>query len=261
MSDENNLLAGKTFISTRPAGKSKELSDLLSAQGATLLEMPTIEIHPVQLSDQDKELIRHIDNFQWLIFTSANGVSHFFDHLKELTGSYALPSHIKIAVIGKKTGSKLGNYGHQAHYTNKGTTSIDFSVELRDLMGSSKPKILLALGNLAHDILVQSLKNVAEVYRINIYKTEIPANIPSNSLEMVIGDKYDMIIFTSPSSFHNFCRLTEGKIDKAKIRAASIGAITTEALTSAGVTPLSTAETMNSEGIVKSLINSMNIRS
>jgi uroporphyrinogen-III synthase len=256
-SDENNLLAGKIFISTRPAGKSNELKKLLSSYGAHLLEMPTIEIHPVQLSIQEEALIKNMDQFQWLIFTSANGVSHFFDHLKELTGSYNLPSHTRIAVIGKKTGSKLSNYGHQPHYTNKGSTSIDFSAELKEFIGNNHPKVLLAVGNLARETIEQNLRNIAEVYRINIYNTDMPADIPANSIKMVMEDQYDMIIFTSPSSFHNFCRMAEGKIDMAKLRAASIGSITTEAMTSDGITPLVTADTMNSEGIVSAIVKSL----
>ena len=74
-------LKDKIFISTRPANGADELPGLFANAGATLLEMPLIEIFSKPLNDPEKQAISNLEEFQWLIFTSSNGVKYFFQNL------------------------------------------------------------------------------------------------------------------------------------------------------------------------------------
>jgi uroporphyrinogen-III synthase len=208
-----NILKNKIFISTRPLGKSAELECQLKAHGAILLEMPMIEIVPNSLTEEEEKLLLDVSRFQWIVFTSANGIAHFFKLLKKLTGSFALSKKIRIAVIGEKSAFELQHYNQTAHYINRGSTSEEFSFELEQILGDGKPNVLLPLGNLAGDVIENKLKPIAHVTRIHVYRTEMPESVSKETLNLILNDKYEMIIFTSPSGFTNFHSLAKDRMD------------------------------------------------
>ena len=252
---KEKLLKGKTFISTRPAGRSEVLKKFFRDQGAGLMEMPMINIQKAQLSSNEKEVINRADKFNWIVFTSSNGVSHFFDHLKDTSGSYLLGENVKIAVIGKDTGSELSRFGHAAHYVSSTPTGRAFSEELRKLFRGKNQKVLLPLGNLAGKTIEKELEGISEVFRINVYNTEMPGSINYEAMKCIQDDNYEMIIFTSNSGFSNFCLIAKGKINFNSLRIACIGSTTSEAVSGSGITPLVTAKKMNSQGIAEAIMN------
>jgi uroporphyrinogen-III synthase len=85
-------LKKKIFISTRPESQHDELTKLLTAAGASIIRWPLIEIRRAFLSIQEKQQLIDLHQFQWIIFTSPNGVRHFFGCLKEHAGTSDLPS-------------------------------------------------------------------------------------------------------------------------------------------------------------------------
>ena len=105
-------LHNKIFISTRAPEAGDTLPDLLAKNGATVLSFPMIEIKPSELTPAGKAKIGHLDSYDWLFFTSRNGVIHFFKQLIDLTGSSELPASLKVAVVGSKTASELEYYGY-----------------------------------------------------------------------------------------------------------------------------------------------------
>ena len=249
------MLGGKTFISTRPAGRSEKLQEFFSEQGATLIEMPMIDIRKAQLSLREIELVSHSDQFGWLVFTSTNGVIHFFDHLKDITGSIKLSGKTRIAVIGSETGSELKKFGHVAHFISKGSTGRTFSDELRKLLKKKPHKVLLPTGNLAPDTIEKRLEDVARVSRINVYNTEMPDIINYEALKRIEEDDYEMVIFTSNSGFNNFYLTAKDKINMNSLRVACIGSTTAGAVAETGVKPLVTARKMNSQGIAEAILD------
>ena len=93
------LLENRVFISTRPPGQSAELESLLMEESATLISMPTIEVKPLPLDEFSWLQMRNLDSFNWIVFTSPNGLKFFFASLFELQNNYGLPEHLKIAVV------------------------------------------------------------------------------------------------------------------------------------------------------------------
>ena len=76
-----SFLQDKLFISTRPKDSSEELTRTLTSLGATVIEFPLIEIKAAPISEKEKQYFSVLNNFQWIVFTSPNGVRHFFDIL------------------------------------------------------------------------------------------------------------------------------------------------------------------------------------
>ncbi len=249
----NFPLKNKLFISTRPTGQSDELIDLLEQAGAKAIEMPLIEIKSRVLSGSELELMDYIEQFQWIIFTSPNGVYHFFETRKEREFS-SLPDNIQIAVIGKKTEKVLSVFGYRADFVNPGNTSEDFVFAFADKIRTEKnPKILLAVGNLARTFIQDKLKDWAECSRIDVYKTEVPNAINKKNIQLIKSNQYEMLIFTSPSAIQNFMTLTND-ISVENIRLACIGEITAREARKQGLQPLIIAKDASAKGIVDSII-------
>lgn len=246
-------LYGKTLISTRAFETGDTLPDLLSAQGATLLSMPMIEIKPALTTPDEQSILERLAGFDWLFFTSRNGVAHFFRRLIDLTGSSELPESLQIAVVGSKTASEVEYYGYSPAFIGKEHGSNEMAAEFIHQYPKGNSHILLALGNLADDTLLDMLGTIHQVSRINVYETCQPHSIDPMVAKQIADGQYDMILFTSPSTFHNFSTFVDtGLLGQLKI--GSIGNTTSKAIRDAGFEPLMTARMSNSEGLVEALI-------
>lgn len=255
----NRPLKNKLFISTRPKGKSGELKHLFESEGAKMLEFPLIEIEPVSLSDHEKKQLSNLDIFHWLVFTSPNGVKFFFQQLEAIIGNKSLPKTLQIGVIGSKTEKILSTFGYTAAFVNPGNTGEHFakafSEKLREQ--STRSNVLLALGNLARNVIQEKLEKEANGVRIDVYKTVAPDNPKKNILQLIQEGQYEMIIFTSPSGIENFMEHSKN-INSEKLRIACIGEITSRAAAKAGINPLVIAENPSAKGIVNSIIKFYN---
>jgi len=246
-------LYGKVFISTRAVETGDTLPDLLSAQGATLLSLPMIEIHPTSLNEEDLEKIKHLNEYDWLFFTSRNGVAHFFKQLIDLTGSSELPAALKIAVVGTKTASELEYYGYSPAFTGKEHGSAELAAEFLKTHQPSRQKILLSLGSLADDTLINSLSPGNLVDKIVVYDTRSPNSADPMVIKQITDGTYDLILFTSPSTFNNFSTMVESNLLGA-LKIGSIGTTTSKAIREAGFEPLMTAKMSNTEGLTEAIL-------
>lgn len=252
----NSPLKNKLFISTRPKGQSDELGRLFTEAGATMIEMPLIEIKPVDLSDEDKKTVTNLDTYHWLIFTSQNGVKYFFEHIESEENPEKIPESVKIAVIGSKTEKVLNQFGYAVDFLNPGSTGEEFAVAFSQKIKveSGKQKILLILGNLARTVIEDKLNEFADCTRINIYETVNPETVDKEALEIIRNNKYEMIIFTSPSGIHNFIKIS-GDIHNKNIRAACIGETTASAAKESGFNLQVVAQNASAQGIIEPIIN------
>ncbi len=107
-------LLGKTILVTRAAGQSSQFAQLLQQQGASVLEMPALEIRPPSSWVALDQAIAELDQFDWLVLTSTNAVDYFFQRLAAQGRS--LSANLKVAVVGQKTAARLQQQGHQPDF-------------------------------------------------------------------------------------------------------------------------------------------------
>ena len=252
----DTLLQDKIFISTRPEGQSGELVQLFTKAGATVIEMPLVKIEPKLLSENEKQYFKHLHNFNWLIFTSTNGVHCFFENLQEIQGNQILPESLQVAVIGNKTEQVLNSFGYKSAFTNPGSTGEDFAEYFVQKIQTenTKPNILLALGNIARNVIQNALNEFANCTRLNLYETKSPDHLDDKAIHLLLSDKYEMLLFTSPSGVRNFLELV-GNIQPEKIRIACIGEITAKAAVENNISPLVVAEKSTVANLFESVLN------
>lgn len=248
------LLENKIFISTRPVGQSAELESLLADESASLILMPTIEVRPLPLDDIGWQQLKEIESFNWIVFTSPNGLRYFFAALFELQHNYVLPEHLKIAVVGKKTAAHLECYGTSAAFINLGNTAEDFVADFYQRVTPGE-RVLFPIGNLARSVIENKISEIADCTRILFYETVLPEVINNEALSLILSDEYDMIILASPSACNNLLYILSDKIDPTKLRLVCIGQTTSAETIKNGIEPLITAGIANSQGIYTAIIN------
>lgn len=249
----SSSLEGKRIISTRPIEISDDLSNILKDCGAEVLSMPMIEITPTELSEEDSLVLAKLSDYNWMFFTSKSGVSSFFKQLIEVNGNTHLPKQLQIGVIGGKTALELEYYGYKASFISSGNNSEDFITEFNSTFEIKNLKVLLALGNLADDYLLEQMSKENEVRRINTYQNNCPQEIDHSILDLIKSSEYDLIIFTSPSTFINLSKFVDQKLLKT-LKIASIGSTTSKAIKKAGVEPLITASQSNADGLKDAIL-------
>jgi uroporphyrinogen-III synthase len=246
-------LYGKTFISTRAIETGDTLPDLLTAQGATLLSLPMIEIKQSRLKPAEIQQIKELEKYNWLFFTSRNGVAHFFKQLIDQTGGSELPSSLRVAVVGAKTASELEYYGYKPTFTGTEHGSAELAAEFVRIHNPLDQKILLSLGNLADDTLKHQLGVVNQVDRINVYETCQPSSADPMVIKRISDGSYDLILFTSPSTFSHFASFVDTNL-LGKLKIGSIGNTTSRAIMEAGYEPLMTAKMSHTEGLTEAIL-------
>ncbi|MBE9177446.1 uroporphyrinogen-III C-methyltransferase [Oculatella sp. LEGE 06141] len=109
-------LHGKTILVTRSAGQSSQFTALLQQQGATVLEMPALQLEPPSSWQALDQAIARLSEFNWLVLTSTNGVDYFFDRLASSGKDARDLAGVKIAVVGQKTAASLRQRGLQPDF-------------------------------------------------------------------------------------------------------------------------------------------------
>jgi uroporphyrinogen-III synthase len=241
------MLNGKIIINTRPEGSEDLIGNALKELGANVLVMPLIEILQFQIP---KEVISDIlkNRYQWLVFTSKNGVDQLFNQLGLVQTSGKLP--FKNAVFGERTALALKEKGFIPDLINLQNTSDDL---IKDLYPRIRPgeKVLLVLGDLATNLMEEKLKSKAQVERINVYRTVSVQSVDEEILQLIVNNNYDLILFTSPSGFNSFWRLTEKLINPAFLKIACLGPTTEEAILAKGIKPVVVAKPSGRAGLIK----------
>ncbi len=236
---ESKPLFGMRIVVTRARKQASSFVKLLEAEGAQAIEIPMIEIVPPQ---NHKELDRAIDNlsrYNWIIFTSVNGVEFFFKRLKKRKMDIKKLKGIKLATIGEKTAKAVEDYGLTVDIIPNDfrAEGLIESFNNKNIKGK---KILIPRARDAREILPLELENMgAEVHVIIAYETKKPDIDKIEDIkEMLYEGTIDVITFTSSSTVRHFFSIV-GKEKElfSKSTIACIGPITAKPLREIGVEP------------------------
>ncbi len=220
-------LAGRAIVVTRAAGEgAQRFAAALRAMGAEVIEFPVIEIAPPDDFAPLDSAIAQLDSFDWLIFTSPNGVEAFVARLKTLGRESGTAFRARLAAIGPATASRLEGYGLKVD-----AIPGEYRAEaIIDAIGEAQirgARFLIPRAKVAREELPRMLaeKGAAEVLVVPAYRTVLrPGPLP-DALRLQI-DAADLLTFTSPSTVDNFCALAGAPASRR--RAAVIGPITAE---------------------------------
>jgi len=229
-------LTGKRILITRAQGQTKEFSSLLKSYGAISIPFPTIEIAPPENWHQLYKAIEKLDSYDWIIFTSVNGVRFFTQKLKGKGRGVDALIGKKICAIGPRTQGELENMGLTVTFipTEYRAEGVAEGLKTRGIKGQ---KILLPRARGARSILPESLREAgAVVDEVEVYQAVKPAQ-GKNSLEAILKKGIDVVAFTSSSTVRNFMDLLSDKSVMNGVKVAVIGPITAETARNYGLEP------------------------
>ena len=199
---ESQPLFGKRIVVTRPRAQASRFADLLEQQGAEVFRFPTIETVPMGSYAKLDKALENLEGYDWLIFTSVNGVRYFFNRLQERQQDIRSLAGIRIAAIGPETARAI-----EARYLHVDIMPQEYKAEaLIDVLKAERARrILLPRAAEARAILPQELRaHGAQVDEIATYQTIRPVNRDDVFCDMLRSGQIDLITFTSSSTVRNF---------------------------------------------------------
>ena len=230
---ETKPLFGKKIIVTRAREQASGFLARLRELGAHCIEFPTIEIIPPDDWAPLDKSIDEIANYNWLLFTSVNGVKYFFNRLYKKGKDVRALKDIKVGTIGPKTAEAVRVFGIipdliPSEYRAEAVVDAFKKLKAEGL------KILLPRASKAREVLPEELKKMgAKINVIDTYKTIMPDNKIETVIKMLEAGDIDMITFTSSSTVSNFMGMFGDKADRIKdllknVDIASIGPVTSD---------------------------------
>ncbi|HQM46256.1 MAG TPA: uroporphyrinogen-III C-methyltransferase [Smithellaceae bacterium] len=247
-------LFGKGVVITRPERQADDLAKLLAAQGAHPITFPTISIaEPEDWSELDRA-IDGLESYDWLIFTSANGVHFFFRRLQDKGRDIRDLKGIKIACIGPATAGQMESRG-----INVDLVPDEFIAEgmLKSFAGMDLrgKKMLIPRAAKARDILPEGLKEQGAVVDVAVaYRTVNSGRKKEELLAFIDEGEVDVITFTSSSTVTNFVEIMGADYRlPPQVKIACIGPVTADAAQKAGFRVDIAHKEYTMDGLVQSL--------
>lgn len=202
-------LQGKTILVTRAAGQSSQFCDRLQDQGATVVEMPALEIRPPSTWQPLDHAIAQLASYHWLILTSANGVNFFWDRVAAVgdAGAKAALAALPIAVVGKKTAQVLKQRGRDPTFVPPDFVA-DALVETFPESVAGKRLLFPRVESGGRDLLVQAMVAAgAVVTEVPAYESGCPPGPDQGAIAALAARQVQVITFASSKTVHHSCQL------------------------------------------------------
>lgn len=199
-------LQGKTIVVTRAVEQADEFLALLQQKGAHVINFPTIEIVPPDSWDACDQALQNLTDYDWIIFSSTNGVRFFLQRLKECGNGIEKLSASKIAAVGERTQAALQGYGITVDLVPHEFRAEGLLKAFRE-KGISGLRILVPRAEKGRETLIEGLTSMgALVDVVPVYKTQAVSNTDFNPA-VLNGHFPDVLTFTSPSTVRHFIEL------------------------------------------------------
>jgi len=230
-------LFGKNIVVTRDHRGNADFAGRIISRGGNPIEFTTIKIKPLTQTSRFLRTLAKIAGFDWVIFTSCNSVTIFFEALQRLEKDGRTFSSARIAAIGSETAARLGEFGIKADFVPTVFTSKELGRQLIAYANLRNKKVLLFRSELAPTELVELLKQAgAEIENVPVYTTVIEKSECGWLAERISRGQVDWLTFASPSSVRGFFEQVSGEaVNSSGIKVASIGPVTSEELKNFGV--------------------------
>ncbi|MHC4623082.1 MAG: uroporphyrinogen-III C-methyltransferase [Planctomycetota bacterium] len=230
-------LFGKSILVTRDIRGNADFAARIIRQGGRPVEFATIEIRPLTQSNHFLQALAKIHEYDWVVFTSANGVRIFFDAIQNLARDARVFASAAIAAIGPQTAAKLAEFAIRADFVPTVFTGKELARQLIAAANVKNKKILLLRSDAASKELPELLQQAqAQLADIPIYATK-PVKGDSEKLTRdITAGSIHWLTFASPSAVRAFFdQIPADIINRCSAKVASIGPVTSAELEGLGV--------------------------
>jgi uroporphyrinogen III methyltransferase/synthase len=249
-------LFGRRIGITRPARHAGPMIERVLRLGAEPVLLPTIEILPPTDWRPVDDAIRRLADFDWLVFTSVNGVDSFLSRVWESGGDSRRLARVKIAVIGPATGEALGRSGLRPDLVPAEFRAESLAAELAGQVGDGR--VLWARADRGRDVLPRRLsESGATVEEVVVYRNVDVATLPQVELGRIERGELDWIGLGSPSiaeALVNLCTPDARAQLGHRTRLASISPVTTARACELGLEIAAEATQYTWDGIVDAVV-------
>lgn len=253
---ESKPLLGKRMGITRPDAQADPQIARAIELGAEPVLMPTIRIEPVDDWSEVDETLSHLAEFDWLVFTSVNGVRALLDRLWQTGRDVRALSHLKLACIGPSTADALAEYHLRAD-----VVPVEYRAEalVESMRGEVAGKrVLWARASRGRDVIPHELEAAgAAVRELVVYRNEDAESLPARAVAVVEAGEVDWIGLSSPSIARQLATLLTSEMRKhlgTSTRLVAISPVTQAAAEEAGLPVSVTATEYTWNGIFDAIL-------
>jgi len=256
---ENLPLSGKRIVLTRHIEGASRMAARLTALGAEILEIPLIEIKADLDKDTAKEIFQDYASYEWLLFTSRNGVKHFMSAFLNIYDDIRSLGFIRIGAVGKGTVEALQTFHLKPDLIAPEATAVELAKALQEHQSLDNLKVLVITGNRNREELTKSLwDHRAIVDTLRVYSTNFCDLKGNPEAENFSKNGADAIIFASASAVQAFGQQAAHlalKKGAAVPAVCSFGPTTSAGMKKAGIPVAVEAAHPGMEGMIDALVD------
>lgn len=252
---ESGALAGRRIVVTRARAQAGTLRALLEAEGADVLEFPTIRVGPPEDFGPLDRAIARLDRYRWVVFTSRNAVRAVCDRMRGLGRDPSMLGVAKLAAIGPGTAEALRSAGLSVELA-PGEFVAEALVDAFGTVDLSGAAVLLPRAASARGVLPEGLRaRGAAVDVVAAYRTEAERDQAPDIRRRLAAEPVDAVTFTSSSTVTHFVELLDGDVERVVGSAlvACIGPVTAATARQCGLHVAVVATEYTMPGLVAAL--------
>jgi uroporphyrinogen III methyltransferase/synthase len=259
--DAERPLDGKRVVVTRSRGQAGTLRAKLEALGAEVLEIPLIDIRQDTTRETLTEVFAGIAQYEWILFTSSNGVRYFFDFFHKAYDDIRCLGPMRIAAIGEATAEEIRKHRLQIDLLPGTALAEELGKALLKKENVENLKVLVVTGNRNSPELVELLieKGHAIVDELQVYSTDYYDPSGHWEAQSFLAEGADAVLFTSSSTVHSYVQHLSPKLSGVPKPPLyfSIGPKTTGTMKKHGIPLAAEAREASVDGLVKSLCKTL----
>jgi uroporphyrinogen III methyltransferase/synthase len=253
---ENRPLLSKHVLVTRPQHQAAAMSGRLEGLGAIVSRLPTVELREPDDWQSVDRVMAQLSTFQWLVFTSANGVDAFLQRLCGTGRDLRSLAGLRLAVIGPATADALRRYHLEPDLIPTKYDSASLASTLRTRVAGQR--VLLARADRGRELLREQLESLSEVVQIAVYSQVEAIDRKAIALEELRRGEINVITLTSSNIARSLIRTldeeTKQLIRSGVVKLVSISPVTSQAINEMGLPVAAEAREYTTEGVVQALL-------
>lgn len=249
---ERKPLHGKRIVVTRATSQSSSMLNKIRELGGSPIALPMIKIEKLNPIDEIKRVMKSLNTYNYVVFTSVNGINRFFEELEKYGKDARSLGGVKVVCVGEPTRELLMTKGIRADFVPDRFVA-EGVLELLKPMVKSDDRILIPRAFGARPLLVEELEKKCFVNELQLYET-VGAKLDDDFINDTL-ENVDYITFTSASTVRYFAEVMNGKFEKlGNTRFISIGPITSEEAKKYGLSIYKEAKVHTIDGIINTIL-------